>query len=130
MLNVIYLIITIVVAIAAILSPILTAIINNRYQLKLKKMDLQQELNKQTVIYKRSIFEDYLKFAGKCVAHGNSETVKQYGEHYLLASLHSTPALREKLYKVHLLIKELNYQEAANVLNSIVPDIEESIGRL
>ena len=35
--------ISVILALAAIISPIFTAIINNRYQLKLKKLELKQK---------------------------------------------------------------------------------------
>ena len=53
--------ITAILGIAAIISPIATAIINNRYQLKLKKLELKQAHMDKTTYYIRSIFENYLR---------------------------------------------------------------------
>ncbi len=67
--------ISVIVALAAIVSPILTAIINNRYQLKLKKLELKQKEYEQTVLYKRKIFENSLvqKFRPQYVFFRNNQ---------------------------------------------------------
>ena len=49
--------VTAILGIAAIISPIATTIINNRYQLKLKKLEFQQIHLEKTTYYIRSIFE-------------------------------------------------------------------------
>ena len=58
--------ITAILGIAAVISPIATAIINNRYQLKVKKLELEQNHKDKTTYYVRSIFENYLRYTGKC----------------------------------------------------------------
>ena len=41
-----------ILGVAAVISPIATAIINNRYQMKLKKLELQQQhLEKNNLLY-------------------------------------------------------------------------------
>ena len=48
--------ISVIVALCAIISPILTAFINNTHQLRLKKIDLAQKELESTVMHKRAIF--------------------------------------------------------------------------
>ena len=53
--------VTAILGIAAIISPIATAIINNLYQIKLKKLEMKQQKLEKTTYYIRSIFENYLR---------------------------------------------------------------------
>ena len=71
--------ISVILTICAIISPIATTIINNRYQIKIKKIELQQEHFKNTVLYKRSIYENYLKYAGRCISSPDPDSLKKYG---------------------------------------------------
>ena len=81
--------ITAILGIAAVISPIATAIINNRYQLKVKKLELEQNHKDKTTYYVRSIFENYLRYTGKCINLMISETEGNYGEYYFLALTYS-----------------------------------------
>ena len=48
--------ITSLLALCAIISPIFTAIINNKYQLKLKKLELGYQEKTDTIIHRINIF--------------------------------------------------------------------------
>ena len=60
--------ISVIIALVALVSPIAVAIINNRYQTKLRKMELQHDLEvKQMDVYyseKKQAFDLFLKNAG------------------------------------------------------------------
>lgn len=60
--------ISVIIALVALVSPIAVAIINNRYQARLRKMELQHDLEvKQMDLYyseKKQAFYDFLKIAG------------------------------------------------------------------
>lgn len=53
--------VTSILGIAAIISPIVTSIINNRYLLKMRRLDAKIEQEKELSFYTREIFENYLK---------------------------------------------------------------------
>lgn len=55
--------VTAILGIAAIISPIATAIINNHYQLKMRRLDSEIELRKEKSFYNREVYENYLKSA-------------------------------------------------------------------
>ena len=52
--------ITAIIALCSTISPILTAIINNRYLRKMKELELKHEAYKEALFYKREIYEEYL----------------------------------------------------------------------
>ncbi len=89
--------ISVIVALCAIVSPIATAIINNRYQLSLKKIDMEQKHLESTILYRKSIFENYLKYAGRCISHADPNALKDYGEYYLLALLYAPSELHSEM---------------------------------
>ena len=53
--------VTIIVALAAIISPVITAIINNRHQRKMRELELKEQQRNDVILHKREIFEGYLQ---------------------------------------------------------------------
>lgn len=84
--------ISVILALSAILSPIAVAIINNRHNIKIKRL----EINEKYVI---SSFQDYLSKLEQCIALNGSEHFRQYSEAYgqalLYASLGSKKLMKE-----------------------------------
>ena len=60
--------ISVIIALIALISPIAVAIINNRYHMKLRKMELQYEIStKQMDVYysdKKQAYDNFLQIAG------------------------------------------------------------------
>ena len=48
--------ISVIIALCAIITPLITTLLNNQHQLKIKKLELEQVRIENTVLYKRSIF--------------------------------------------------------------------------
>lgn len=84
-LNSIYIIISCVTLAAAILCPVLTAWINNWYQLKLKKLELSDSAARLQLQHDRDIIENYLKNAGACIQNSTYENLAAYNSYYSLA---------------------------------------------
>ena len=57
--------------IVAIISPILTAIINNHHQTKMKKIEM-------SIASKLKIIEDYLSSAGQIIYHNGEASTESY----------------------------------------------------
>lgn len=115
--------ITIVVALAAIISPILVALINNAHhskmerlslahQEKMKEMDLQAKRKDENLKYLRSIFENYLQSTSRCIANPADDTIRLYGEHYSISFIYFPSTAHEKLEDINLSIREHNWEEA------------------
>ncbi len=60
--------ISVIIALIALISPVAVAIINNRYHMKLRKLELQHEITvKQMDVYysdKKQAYDRFLKIAG------------------------------------------------------------------
>lgn len=66
-----------IIAVAAIISPILTAVINNVHQRNMKKLELKEKHYSQTASYQKEIFENYLrKTENISVAHLQSPVLQ------------------------------------------------------
>lgn len=122
--------ISVIVALCAIISPILTTIINNRYQLKLKKLELEQENIKNTVLYKRNIFENYLKYSGERISFADVSAQKDYGEYYFLALTYAPDDLRSEMVKANGYMESHDYINASRSIEKLTPKICDMLQQL
>ena len=93
--------VTAILAISAIISPIATAIINNRHQDKLKELEYKHENEKSSLFYKRGVYEDYLRCVGRVVAFSDNESFKEYGRIYPLALIYFPESLYDQLIDIN-----------------------------
>lgn len=119
--------ITVVIAVCAIISPVLTALINNHHLYKMKKLDMKLEYEKSSAFYKRGIFETYVKTTGKCIFSRKDEDIKEYGAIYPLALLYFPDELRPDLEELNQLIIEEYWKEAGISLSNISPKIRKML---
>lgn len=115
--------ISVIVALCAILSPMITAIINNRYQIKLKRMELLQQEHQDSALYHRSVYENYLKHAGRCIYLSDQDALKEYGEFYYSALMYAPPDIRSDMIEANKLMYEINYDEASALIEGIAVKI-------
>lgn len=111
--------ISVIVALCAIISPILTTIINNRYQTKIRRMEHLQQEQKDTVLYQRNIYENYLKHAGRCIYYADREALKDYGEYYYAALMYAPYDIHSDMIKANNLMLEDKYDEASPLIEII-----------
>lgn len=122
--------VTTILGIAAIISPIATAIINNRYLLKLKKIELQQEHIEKTTYYIRSIFENYLRYVGRCIYNADREALKDYGEYYFLALTYAPNDIAKDMQKINHDISCRSFEDATVLLENLKSAISEWLQQL
>lgn len=115
--------ITAILGIAAIISPIVTSLINNHHQLKLKKLEYEQQEKVNSFFYKRGIYEDYLKYTSKCLTYGNQDALQKYGEIYGLAVIYFPEDLIDDMEKLNRVIRDSYYEERISLFNKLAPKI-------
>nr|WP_300821894.1 hypothetical protein [uncultured Acetatifactor sp.] len=115
--------ISVIVALCAIISPILTSIINNRYQIKLKCMELSKQEYRDSILYQRNIYENYLKYAGRCIYHADNNAKKDYGEYYYSALMYAPPDIRSDMLEANKLMSENRYDEASVLIEGLTAKI-------
>lgn len=129
-LSVISISLSIAVAVASAISPIVVAILNNRYQLKLKRIELDQQHFERTVMHKREIIEEYLRTTGAFLSSPDDATKPAYGEYYFKALLYVPDELRKQMVSMHQHIGSNNYLAASKTLEEIIPQLEELLREL
>lgn len=115
--------ITALLGICAIISPILTAIINNLYQIKLKKIELRRQEYRDATLHQRDLFDNYLHHAGRCIYRADSENLTAYGEAYFTALSYASGALRDDMIKANALIFNGNACDASPIIEAIAHEI-------
>lgn len=115
--------ISVIVALCAIISPILTTIINNLFQLKLKRLESSQKRYEDTVLHKREIFENFLSAFNQVCQLPTNEAIAQYSSSYSLVYIYLPKKVRDDLGTVNLLINNKKFNEAIKYVDAISMDI-------
>ena len=111
--------ISVILAICAIVTPMITTMLSNKHQLKLKKLELEAESNKELRFYHQSIYENYLKYSMRRIHYGDAETIHNYADYYALALIYFPDDLIEIAKSVNKSIIENNQTGALLSFNSI-----------
>jgi hypothetical protein len=124
-------IISVAVALAAIASPVLTAFINNRYQLKLKQLELKQQQYENTMMHKRAIVEDYLKGLSALSHHNNSnENWDLYSQNYPLVFMFMSPDVQSKMSEANDVVSKRNFHLLINHVDTLSDLIRTELQKL
>ena len=123
-------IITTVVAVAAIIAPVVTTLINCVFQLINKRLDNNQELLKNTVYHKREILEKYVSCLGEVVHYCTSENEAQYGKYHNLAYLYLPSEFHEPMSNICKLIRDCKFIQAQQLSEELIPLILCEINKL
>ena len=115
---------------SAIIVPMLTTILNNFHQMRLRKFDAKQEAKKNSNAFKRDIYESYLKTTGRCISDPTSEHFAEYGDIYPVALIYFPDNLVAKLLALDSLISEKHWKEARATLNDLAPLIRDLVQTL
>lgn len=113
-----------IIAIAAVVSPILTTLINNHHQARLRKIELKQKHFEETVIYQRKIFENYLRAAGRCAGYNDGKASQDYHESYFLAFMYVPDTFKPQMQEINQYFYRGDL-EAANIkLEQLIPNLQ------
>lgn len=121
-----------VIAVAAIISPVLTTLLNNRHLEKMKRIELEYELYKTHNLHKRTRYENFLKDVGVFAnpSKMSDEKFENVAESYLLVF----PYLPSNLYDHAQIVakglvnKEGTDEEINNSLrNHLIPYIRDQV---
>ncbi len=115
--------VTVVIAVCAIISPVITTLLNNHHLYKMKKLDMKLESQKNSYFYKRGIYEEYLKSASKSITLTSNENMSDYGEAYMLALVYFPEDLQKDLISINDFICRYERDEARALLNKLAPKI-------
>ena len=108
--------VTAIIAICALLSPILTALLNNRHQIKIKRMDERRAADESDFLHRRNIFENYVSAAGACL---------NYGGGYATALFYAPQSLSAEMRLLNEFIANNDLDRAMPLLDEIVIKLSE-----
>lgn len=116
-----YSFLTIVIAVCAILSPILTALINNHHQKVMKKLEYKHLEHEEQIRHEREIFEKFVSSAGACIHDPAYNEVKIYGENLGLILYYVPDDIRKEILKFEndVIASRTGYMQGSELLNSI-----------
>lgn len=115
--------ISVIIALCAIISPVLTALINNHHQSKLKALELKQQNFRNTILYQRDVYENYLKHAGRCIYFADPDALKDYGEYYYAALMYAPPDLQSDMIKANELMLKDDFDNASVLIEKLTAKI-------
>lgn len=122
--------ITAIIAVISLLSPILTALINNRHLKKMRLLELEQERYAKNVLFKRQVFENYISMAGEFLTIGSAAVYKDFGSAHALAYLYADEELRHDMSNLHQNLVEHNGVQAKQDFAKIVPQVNAILNSL
>lgn len=120
-----------IVSICAIVSPIFTTYINNRFQLKMRKIEIQEQFKERNTYVIIEALESYAINIGKCISTNvTSEDLKKYGESYAHAMVYLPENLAHEAKELHKILITGNYLKAMPNAESILINLKSEILRL
>lgn len=122
--------ISVIVALCAIISPILTALINNHHQMKIKKLESEQCFYENTIVRIRTIFENYLKTTSRCIMYESDEALAEYVECYVAALIYVPSDIGSNMAEIHDLIIKRNWAKTISLFTDLAPKIADLINKL
>lgn len=117
--------VTAILGIAAIISPIATTIINNRYHLKMRRLDSEIELRKENSFYNREIYENYLKSTFKYLKRHDVDTKHEYSEYYALALIYFPESLLNQITEIDSILRSAQLANAFDKVEELSKDIRK-----
>lgn len=108
----IYIIVSTVTLLCALASPTITAIVNNRYQLKLRQLELTHSDKTSAEQHQHDIVEKYLMSAGAAAYVFDSKTASEYGKYYALAFAYLPNECHEQMKKFNSVLRFDNLRES------------------
>lgn len=117
--------ITAIVALIALISPIITTLLNNRHQLKIRKLELEQKQSENSVLYKRNIFENYVSSLSKLTANPTNESLSEYGKCYSLAYMYLPESIQGDMSKINGIVMIRDWDSIPPLLENMIPKIHK-----
>lgn len=112
--------ITTAIAVCALISPIITTLINNHHQKVMKKLEYKELEKEKRIERKRDIFENYLRSAGAVVQMYVADNVNEFGKFSARALCYAPEYLQEDMIQLEHLVFDQNQDEARIQLNKVV----------
>lgn len=124
--------ITGIIAFVALLSPIVTAIINNRYQIKIRQLEISDKRYDESISQRKELFENYCQSLSKVVIQKNitTEILNEYASSYGKAILYMSPEDEKLAVSINQMIERRQLIQAYKLTNEHLLSIKKEIQML
>ena len=117
--------VTMVVALCALISPLLTTLCNNWHQRKMKQLEYKQHEREEQLRREREIYEGYIRSAGAVLQSKTKESSLEFGEHSRLAMYYVPDKVREKMLQFETIVNgtypyDSHFEQRAQLLDEII----------
>ena len=125
-------IVALVTAIAAIISPVVTSIINNHNSIKMREMETESERVKNIDLHEREVIEKALSGIGLLMSYKDADSIKDACKNILIAVAYVDAETGDKMRRiVYAAIDRdslITIEEYADICNSLKKEIETRKG--
>lgn len=80
-----------------IVGPIVTTILTNRHQLKLRKLDIYENQYKDFTNRRKQIIENFISYTGQYIANSHTEDLKKCAYHFFPVYAYAPHSMWDKL---------------------------------
>ena len=115
--------ISVILGCAAVISPVLTALINNAHQSAMRRQDAKREKYHETVAYKRKIIEEYIQRTAVKIQVKNLDTNIEYASGFGLAAIYVPEQIRNKMIEIDNLIIQQDRETADRHFKQLLPEL-------
>ena len=116
-----------IIAVVTVVTPLFTTWQNNRFQLKLKKLENEEKLLERNIWHKRDIFENYACSLSQIALLRNDSLLTELGKYYSLAYIYAPPALQTQMSECQKFLIDFDFDKAVPLIDPIISDISTLI---
>ncbi len=122
-------IIALITALAAIIAPVITAIVNNHTSLKLKKIEEQENRLKNINLHERETLEKALSGIGILMSYKDADSVKESCKNILTAVAYVDAETGEQLRMVVSSVMDQDKKVTTEQYSAICNALKEEISK-
>lgn len=122
-------VIALITALAAIVSPLITAIINNRSAIRIKELESNQERLKSIDLHEREVLENALSGLGNLMSYADAENFQESCRRVLMAVAYVDNSTADKLIRIVHSIRESKSDLSTEDYSSLCAEIKREIDK-
>lgn len=109
----------------SIISPVISTYLSNKFQLKIREYEKSDKEIEQHYLEKREILQGFIRNTGKLLNRRDTDTLKDYGEHFYLVYTYLPKEHWNKIDLLHQHIQNTDFAAAQTSLLEISKIIAE-----
>ncbi|MBE5984665.1 MAG: hypothetical protein E7248_15380 [Paenibacillaceae bacterium] len=109
----------------SIISPVISTYLSNKFQLKIREYEKFDKELEQHYLEKREILQGFISNTGKLLNRRDTDSLKDYGEHFYLVYTYLPKDHWNKIDLLHQHIQSIDYELAQTSLLEISKIIAE-----